>query len=182
MKKRHGTYEQLLFLILAYSVGFATAFFGLFDESASDKHAQLPSFEGAASVQSAFAAGAQTITDTTQNQRGFYAVINGNERIISAAGMSRDGMPAGYHYAIYAVSVSPGRDRVFYCAQHWPSDQECRGYVYDAETDTINFVRADDGTHLTFGYEELDARWTESGELVVDSVRSSSAAAPWRVE
>lgn len=186
-------HEQITLVVLGYVIGFVTAFIG-FELTDDDMNSKVKTTHESGEYglvvnasqeehMNNTSSDAAVITDTVVDNRGLFVIINGEERIVSAAGVPGDGDPNGYHYAISEVAIAPDGSALYFCVQHDPSAAQCTNYVYNASTDMTYLVKdTNTGTYLDAEISSLNASWSEDAKLVINEWRSTSADTPWLVE
>ncbi len=165
--------------MLSYVIGFVTAYiaFGL---SGQVYPPEQSAWNEQVSETSQPAANVKGIATTVKSD-GLYALLNGRERILSAATIEATEPNLGYHYQVIGTAVSPDGKYIHYCAQLTADSEECYNFVYDTAADTIHTVRASDSkAQLTSSVKDTLAVW-ENGRLLIDGYMSISGFEPWKV-
>lgn len=181
-------HEQIVLVALGYIIGFVTAFLGLElmnfsgTEAATSHASDNYGFVATVSDGGEDKPQGAAIADAVINTKGLFAVIGGEERVISAATLSGTDT-AGFHYAIAETLISPDGKYLYYCAQATPDDATCESFIFGLATDSIYPVKDTvSGEYMENDIESLAISWMDDGRLSADGRVSTSAEAPWMVE
>ena len=133
-------HERAIVLVLAYVIGFTTAFiaFGVASDSATTGVAyNAASTQNAAAVMTAVPKPLITTDDVGLDDRGLYVVRDGEEYFASLR-LPTDVEPkTGYHVSVDYLSLSNDGRLLYYCAQESFDQEGCTEFVYEVANHSI---------------------------------------------
>lgn len=177
-------HERVVLIVLAYVIGFITAFIAYNFTPQTDINTQsslhVSEKETGQTPQFAFNVvfeddGLYAVTNT------YRRIISANKNVLSAAAQANIAEGSGYHYKIVDAEASRNGKYIYYCEQLSESSSTCDPYVYNLETDTVHHV-TDEGRHLTFPINDHQSQWLEGSILVVNNEASADFQKPWVLE
>lgn len=136
-------HEQVVILVLAYVIGFTTAFiaFGLNqeDQSLSTNSVTTVSVVEASPESGSTQEAAARIEyeDVHLDEQGLY--IERNEEVVFVSAPYTDGVEpgAGYHVSVDAYVLADDGTTLHYCAKETPEDEKCNRYEYNILAHTV---------------------------------------------
>ena len=173
--------EKAIIVVLAYVIGFTTAFigFGLNDGSHHKAyHAGHAHVQKNVSISSSL--GSENVTTLIQDD-GLYALIGGSKRVLSAQAIASQVPQSGYHHMVVAIEVSPNAEFIHYCSQETEDATTCLHFVYDLATALVYRVKHDGGVQMESPIGGVDAGWSADNKLIVAGHVSMTSLEPWRM-
>lgn len=184
-------HERVALVILAYVVGFTSAFiaFGVSNlNEAKVVYQSVAEFE----VDEEYVAentigsvmGASAVM--AQYEGGMLTATIGEERYVLS--IDEDIIPAeerlafveqGLHVVPPPYVVSPTGKFIYFCEQSSEGAGECQAFVFDVENNVINFVTESGEKLVVSGGAAAAATW-QGDILHLDGRTSLEATAPWR--
>ncbi len=167
-------HEQAFLVILAYVIGFTTAFiaFKLSDDSR---------------FYDSLAANSHDTTSESRNEvsvsikNGDLVLKNGDrDRVVSAKSYDSN-VEDGFHREVMSAAVSPNGRFLHYCVEMDAEADSCVNFVYSVNNDTIYRVKDQSG-QIESGEEALsDSGWLADGRLHLFNKQSVGADKPWQM-
>lgn len=179
-------HERITLVILAYVIGFSTAFIGFnFVNPGYVSHHDNPSgnqhYKNHEEVVKEIKDESGGKVDVEVKSDGLYALIGSNSRILSAQAISATSAVDGFHYEVFNSSVSPSGDYITYCAQLLEGDLDCKHYIYDLATDSTHVLSLPNGEQVTSPLGEIFAEWLPNDVLTTDGYMSELGKKPWNL-
>ena len=130
MNLEGSRHERALLTVVAYVIGFVTAYiaFGAVKDMPID-----PVYQTASVVNTVMVGEGPMVTDVVYN-KGFYAIVDGKPKPISASNVYGEGM--GFHVDITSYNISADGSTVDFCSVEYV-DQSCINYRYHADSHTV---------------------------------------------
>lgn len=170
-------HESALLVVLAYVIGFTTAF--IMFVLANDTKQQIvdPAFEPDVDMTQDRPASKLELMQTGE---GLFVKLNGHERIISAFTDDSEA-DAGFYTAIVSATISPDGQYVHYCAKMEVGAATCRHFVYSAAEDATYMLK-DAGEQLETP-DAMAAEWSWSVDSTLsDGERVAGPASRWVID
>ena len=176
-------HEQALIVVLAYLIGFSTAFiaFGLDNVKSYKPKPDSKPYTTQLPVKSAAEERGEARIGIAIREEGLYALLSDRDRIISAQSASLIATESGYHHQVIKTEVSPNNQYIYYCVQLVATSSDCANFVFDVDEDVVYKVSRADGEQIMTPATLLVAAWTSDNLLTINNFVSASKAEPWRV-
>lgn len=171
--------EKVMLVILAYIIGFQTAYiaFGLTD----DRRSVAPGdFSPAASIEKTTNTSKESLS-VSELSDGLYATLGNQERLLSAQVIGTTKSRPGFHNAVISSSVSPNKKFIHYCVQETESSKTCSHYIYELAADTTYRVETEGGSNVDTDFTSASAIWDNAGLFLVGNFISYNSEKPWWV-
>jgi len=180
-------HEKIVLVLVAYVIGFITAFiaFGLKGDSVPVlvRSENLSSQLNVNSEEYTTADAA--ITDVGFGSDGLFVMTNDSERILSADKnalsasviSTTDNIP-GFYFSIIDAEASRDGKFAYFCEQRVADAEECYPYVYSIDDDSVHAVKVDGSLYLS-PIASHESSWSERGVLTLNQMMSVDAATPW---
>lgn len=169
-------FERSLLIILAYIIGFTTAFIA-FNQSLNQSNS-VPQIASTGKVMEE-----KNDWELILNDVGLFIKQGDNERILSAnknsLSMDADIERVGFHHKITNAQVSPSKKFIFYCELLSMTSEGCVPVVYDIEKDTAHLVSLPD-TEGVVVLNYNDNPWSDDDLLTINDFQSHSSDQPWK--
>lgn len=168
-------HEPALLVVLAYVIGFTTAFIA-FHLSEQDDWAATLDYVGTTSVIESVATGTKLLIQDD----GLFVEKDGKERVLSAK--TNDAQADdGFHVRIIAATLSPDENFVHYCVQIREESDKCVNYIYSVDADLVYRVKNDTEEVFSLIEDGKNLAWDKDGSLVLVGYQSVDALEPWRM-
>ena len=167
-------HEKALIVVLAYIIGFTTAFigFGLPGQQNLTTDDSLVVLEDFTS---------KPIASAYVDEMGLFAKTQQGSVIISAQDQTLTEEKNGYHYDIHLATVSPNGEFIHYCQQSLEVPTDCVHYVYVASEHEVWPVTIA-GEHLVSTDTEVRNSWNSDSTLTIAGTTSVSPSTPWELQ
>lgn len=183
-------HEKIFIVLLAYTIGFTTAFIG-FGLSSMNHKSQQDEFSALESVSTYKQPGHNykqlhaKIDSIGFDDSGLYASVRGYKRILSAkqstlvTSVAQSLPTPGFYTEIYNPLLSPDGWFAFFCEQTSVADKTCTPYVYSLYDDTVYGVSINGQTqHIDI--QDSNLLWSSENELVINGWYSVDGETPWK--
>lgn len=181
-------HERITLVVLAYVIGFSTAYIAFALQSPNNDYynittstiAHTPAIKPMEEVYAARTTSLDTIS-TTEKEDGFYALIEGKERILSAALINSMQPRSGFHHKIIEPSVSLSGMYIHYCVQPSAASSTCVHHIYDVTTDIVHIMTVADEPVETLIADRIIPLWLQDDTLRLSDYISVAPNTPWKV-
>lgn len=161
--------EKAIIMALTYLIGFLTAYiaFGIHSPEVEENYPK-------------------NITNETTDVRtdilsdGFFAVLDGQYRALSAQAYNATEPTPGQHVSISHVTISPDNQYIHYCAKETQEATQCLNYVYAVDGDITRVVRDIEDKPMYSAFDD-ETYWTAGGYLHLAEHSSIDNKSPWLV-
>jgi len=185
-------HERITLVVLAYVIGFSTAYIAFNFVNPGHEHKSVGQYAHLHDSQGRHINPNTKLNNRTVEQQkkqvsieknidGFFALIEGRSRILSAQAISATDAVEGFHFEVHNSAVSPNGNFIHYCAQLKESDTTCKHYIYEIASDVVYRVKIPNGNHLESNIRESMVTWTVDDLLVAGDYTSISGIAPWNL-
>lgn len=154
-------HESALLVVLAYIIGFTTAFIMFVlasDGKSKDINRVVESGSDLVLGDNA------KVVELMQTSEGLFVKVDGKERIINARTDDTEAEP-GFHIDLVAASVSPDGKYVHYCAEMALAADSCQNFVYSMLEDATYVVKSDDVPVKSPSAEAANSFWSDASML-----------------
>lgn len=176
-------HEQLSILVLAYVIGFTTAYiaFGLNPnrDIASGKDVV---YSSSTSLRDVVESTPNTIAAVTFSDVGMFAEVGDEEVVISGKLTDSVEPGPGFHVDIPFYEVSPQGNFVYYCEQHSEVPTQCSEYIYSLETHSVHPIKIEGMNVVSTDTSEQNFVWNDDETASYKEYSSVSAVTPWVME
>ena len=165
-------HEQAILVVLAYIIGFTTAFIAF--KLAVDNHWST--------IIVSERSGYEMMNNLEVLVKGgnLYAQKDGKERVLSVFA-DRAEAADGFHYNVLVASVSPDNRFIHYCVQPTSASDTCINFIYAFDEDVIYRVKNGEDQMSVLADLTTESGWLKDGRLSLPGYWSISANTPWQM-
>ena len=178
-------HEKVTIVLLAYIIGFTTAFiaFGIDNDGSLTKYSHPDNNRAQSQVRvepknNNQESVAPTLGSVVESD-GLYALIDGQERVLSALAITANQPRDGFHYSIIDTDVSNNGQYIYYCAQQMSSDKNCLLYIYELSSDSVYRAKNDQGQQISLPVSDAKLSWRDDDRLMTGEYISKDSSKPW---
>lgn len=172
-------HERVGILVIAYIIGFITAYIAFGLSGANDSSLQNPVL--ATSKADTYL---NENPDLIINEEGLYFMKDGEKHLLSLNRQSLYGNTEtqdfvnGLHFDVIGATVSPDGQFVYFCEQI-SSEAECEPFIYDSKTNFLHPILLSDERKV-IAINEHEANWVDNSTLSITSYfTSQDLERPW---
>lgn len=177
-------HEKVLLIVLAYIIGFTTAFIAFGFGNQRSASIDLPAYTPRANAEDSSDALKASVVF---KEDGVYVVTSRYDRILSADKnalssnvLTSIGESAGFHYRVIDAEASRDAKFVYYCEQLSEASETCHPYVYSVDMDAVFPVKLS-GEKVEYVVIDHVSAWMEDGALMIGSTVSADVSRPWEL-
>lgn len=176
--------EKIVIVLSAYVIGFTTAFIAFGINNSYTPSVPEEDFSRSYVQPLSVKVAPQVISSIEENDEGFFAVIGGYKRMLSAkrstlgANVIASNATSGFYTAIIANTLSKDAQFVYFCEQQKTDAKDCAAYVYSLADDSLHRVKVNGKSYDPI-IEGHTALWNDDTTLVLNGITSTEAIKPW---
>jgi len=158
-------HRELIAAVAGYVIGGTTMFiaFGMGGNAAVSDIivANEPAKQTASVIQAV-----SVIEDVIDKEDGLFVFVDGKEKVVSIKTDKDVVSGPGKHLSVSSYELSPGNDKLFYCAEVSVESSLCAGFIYDAAKHSITVLKDNQGQAILIDLSSNSVNWV-NGSVVV---------------
>lgn len=180
-------HEKVAIALLAYVIGFTTAFIAFGLSKMPTQIAVVPQKEQIVQLEKKDQPYAVADLTMGMDDEGLFVVTDGAKRYLSInkSSLSANAIAstpvAGIYESIVDAKVSPDGKFAYYCEQLDASLETCDPYIYSFSDDVLYPVTVDGGKYVPTVADHI-MTWFGESTVVFDGLSSVDPLMPWKLE